>query len=66
MVNDFYRGGQGVVGCNQGSFAFLCVESFVLLSYTSQCPQERVFYCKGNLTNLRRELHLSLAKGNPK
>jgi hypothetical protein len=23
-------------------------------------------YCKGNLTNLRRELHLSLAKGNPK
>jgi hypothetical protein len=22
--------------------------------------------CKGNLTNLRRELHLSLAKGNPK
>jgi hypothetical protein len=24
------------------------------------------FACKGNLTNLRRELHLSLAKGNPK
>jgi hypothetical protein len=23
-------------------------------------------WCKGNLTNLRRELHLSLAKGNPK
>jgi hypothetical protein len=22
--------------------------------------------CKGNLTNLRRELHLNLAKGNPK
>jgi hypothetical protein len=22
--------------------------------------------CKGNLTNLRRELHSSLAKGNPK
>jgi hypothetical protein len=22
--------------------------------------------CKGNLTNLRRELHLSLTKGNPK
>jgi hypothetical protein len=22
--------------------------------------------CKGNLTNLRRELHLGLAKGNPK
>jgi hypothetical protein len=28
-------------------------------STTSAC-------CKGNLTNLRRELHLSLAKGNPK
>jgi hypothetical protein len=25
-----------------------------------------VAHCKGNLTNLRRELHLSLAKGNPK
>jgi hypothetical protein len=24
------------------------------------------FGCKGNLTNLRRILHLSLAKGNPK
>jgi hypothetical protein len=23
-------------------------------------------HCKGNLTDLRRELHLSLAKGNPK
>jgi hypothetical protein len=23
-------------------------------------------WCKGNLTNLRRRLHLSLAKGNPK
>jgi hypothetical protein len=22
--------------------------------------------CKGNLTDLRRELHLSLARGNPK
>jgi hypothetical protein len=22
--------------------------------------------CKGNLTDLKRELHLSLAKGNPK
>jgi hypothetical protein len=22
--------------------------------------------CKGNLTDLRRELHLSIAKGNPK
>jgi hypothetical protein len=24
------------------------------------------WYCKGNLTDLRRKLHLSLAKGNPK
>jgi hypothetical protein len=29
---------QGVVGYNQGSFALLCVRSFVLLSYTNQCP----------------------------
>jgi hypothetical protein len=26
----------------------------------------RVFYCKGNLTGLRRILYLDLAKGNPK
>jgi hypothetical protein len=26
----------------------------------------KIHDCKGNLTNLRRELHLSLAKGNPK
>jgi hypothetical protein len=39
--------------------------TFLLLSYTNQCPR-RVFYCKGNLTDLRRILHLSLAKGNPK
>jgi hypothetical protein len=57
---------QGIVGCNQGFFALLYVKSFVLISYTNQCPLERVFYCKGNLTDLRRELHLSLAKGNPK
>jgi hypothetical protein len=25
-----------------------------------------VLACKGNLTDLRRKLHLSLAKGNPK
>jgi hypothetical protein len=37
-IDDFYGGGQGVVGCNQGSFALLCIGSFVLLSYTSQCP----------------------------
>jgi hypothetical protein len=27
---------------------------------------ERYGKCKGNLTDLRRILHLSLAKGNPK
>jgi hypothetical protein len=55
---------QGVVGGNQGSFTLLCVGSSVLLSYTNQYPYERVFYCKGNLTILRRILHLDLAKGN--
>jgi hypothetical protein len=29
-------------------------------------PIDNTLDCKGNLTNLRRELHLSLAKGNPK
>jgi hypothetical protein len=29
---------QGVVGCNQRSFILLCIRSFVLLSYTNQCP----------------------------
>jgi hypothetical protein len=29
-------------------------------------PKRHKWDCKGNLTNLRRELHLSLAKGNPK
>jgi hypothetical protein len=28
--------------------------------------QSRIHWCKGNLTDLRRILHLSLAKGNPK
>jgi hypothetical protein len=28
--------------------------------------QDKAGFCKGNLTNLRRILHLSLAKGNPK
>jgi hypothetical protein len=27
---------------------------------------QSTWVCKGNLTDLRRELHLSLAKGNPK
>jgi hypothetical protein len=37
-VDDCYRGGQGVVGSKQRSFALLCVGSFVLLPYTNQCP----------------------------
>jgi hypothetical protein len=32
------EGKQGVVGGNQGSFAFLGVGLSVLLSYTNQCP----------------------------
>jgi hypothetical protein len=36
--DDCYGGGQGVVGCNQRSFALLCIGLFVLLSYTNQCP----------------------------
>jgi hypothetical protein len=32
------EGEQGVVGYNQRFFALLCVRSFVLLSYTNQCP----------------------------
>jgi hypothetical protein len=47
------------------------------LRWTSgECPQREGGYvslyqdeketCKGNLTDLRRILHLSLAKGNPK
>jgi hypothetical protein len=39
---------------------FVCASSMV-----SGCLAE-AFACKGNLTNLRRELYLSLAKGNPK
>jgi hypothetical protein len=34
---------------------------------TSNATKEAIWLCcKGNLNNLRRELHLSLAKGNPK
>jgi hypothetical protein len=58
--------GQGVTGGNQSPFALRCMGAFVLPSYTNQCLLERVFYCKGNLTDLRRKLHLSLAKGNSK
>jgi hypothetical protein len=43
---------QRVVGGNQGSFAFLYVRLFVLLSCTNQCPFERVFYCNSNPNSL--------------
>jgi hypothetical protein len=36
-VNDCYGREQGV-GSKQRSFALLCIGSFVLLSYTNQCP----------------------------
>jgi hypothetical protein len=38
MFNNCYGGEQGVVGSKQRSFTLLCVGSFVLLSYTNQCP----------------------------
>jgi hypothetical protein len=37
-LTTFMEGEQGVVGCNQRSFALLYIGSFVLLSYTNQCP----------------------------
>jgi hypothetical protein len=51
--------GQGEVGDERGS------------EEMDRCPliassKKASISCKGNLTNLRRELHLSLAKGNPK
>jgi transposase InsO family protein len=33
---------------------------------TTNRPSSKLSHCKGNLTDLRRILHLSLAKGNPK
>jgi hypothetical protein len=37
-----------------------------LISHTYWWPQISRYICKGNLTDLRRIIHLSLAKGNPK
>jgi hypothetical protein len=39
-----------------------------LMFSTQFLDMSRTFlgFCKGNLTDSRRELHLSLAKGNPK
>jgi hypothetical protein len=41
--------------------SFIKLKEFVTLAPVLVLPN-----CKGNLTGLRRELHLSLAKGNPK
>jgi hypothetical protein len=41
------------------------VDVAVTYSVLVDIPQD-IGYCKGNLTDLRRILHLSLAKGNPK
>jgi hypothetical protein len=38
LLTTVSEGEQGIVGGNQRSFALLCVGSFVLLSYTNQCP----------------------------
>jgi hypothetical protein len=38
----------------------------ILLNLLLLIPLGTFTHCKGNLTDLRRELHLSLAKGNPK
>jgi hypothetical protein len=42
----------------------LCVTSIEWSEHSWLCTYGGL--CKGNLTNLRRGLHLSLAKGNPK
>jgi hypothetical protein len=68
MTLETVKGGeQGVVGGNQGSFAFLGVGLFVLLSCTNQCLSESVFYCKGKPNSLDKQiLTQDLARGNPK
>jgi hypothetical protein len=60
------EGEQGVLGGNQGSFALLCVRSFVLLSYTNQFPSERAFYCKGNLYSAKENTPLRSSQGKSK
>jgi hypothetical protein len=39
---------------------------YTQIQHTHIENEERGYECKGNLTDLRRILHLSLAKGNPK
>jgi hypothetical protein len=38
----------------------------IVEQHHDMCIAGHVGHCEGNLTNLRRILHLSLAKGNPK
>jgi hypothetical protein len=38
----------------------------ISIDFIVDLPESHGYDCKGNLTNLRRELHLSLAKVNPK
>jgi hypothetical protein len=45
------------------SYQLGCMEDDAKVKKAVDKVQE---YCKGNLTDLRRILHLSLAKGNPK
>jgi hypothetical protein len=50
------------VGC--GTIHAMITKDFVDERFTD--PEDLAYLCKGNLTDLRRILHLSLAKGNPK
>jgi hypothetical protein len=54
------EGEQGVVGGNQGFFALLCVRSFVLLSYTNQCPLREHSTVRATLTVLMNSSSLKI------
>jgi hypothetical protein len=47
----------------QGTQSFIMYVVYVVIYLVLICCG---VFCKGNLTDLRRILHLSLAKGNPK
>jgi hypothetical protein len=48
-------------------FTFDDIDIYLQVQVMPNAPYDILLGCKGNLTNLRRELHLSLAKGkNPK
>jgi hypothetical protein len=44
----------------------ITIEEVDCIFMTMVHPVDTQHFCKGNLTDLRRILHLSLAKGNPK